>query len=145
LKPHKRKKRELKSSSPDFKVDYVKANVAKVRSGGSVTTTFEKPRPPLSQMDIPGMMQKYNFTRLELHHLYAQYKSLLMSAYASDPEYSEVYTELREGINKCSFTAVSRNASSVLELTAKVFEVIDQDHNGTGHSGYIDWEEYLTG
>jgi Ca2+-binding EF-hand superfamily protein len=145
VKPPKKKKRRLRSSSPDFKVDYVKANVAKVRTGGSVTTLFEKQLPPLSQMDIPGLMQKYNFTRVELHHLYAQYKSMLMSAYASDPEYSEDYTELREGVNKDTFTALSRNASSVFgkELTAKVFEVIDQDHNGTAHSGFIDWEEYL--
>jgi hypothetical protein len=127
-------------------MDYVKANISSVGNIRSMISSVDKQFPPLSLMNIPMMMKKYDFTRLQLHHLYAQYKSMLVAAVTNDIDYSEAYSDLKEGIDKPTFIAFSRNGSSVFgkELSEKVFDTIDRNRNGTCYPGYIDWHEYLS-
>jgi hypothetical protein len=92
------------------------------------------------------MMKKYDFTRMQLHHLYAQYKSMLVAAVTNDIDYSESYPDLKEGVDRSTFIEFSQNGSSVFgkELSEKVFDTIDRNRNGTCYPGYIDWHEYLS-
>lgn len=122
----------LPTPASKLKIDYVKANINSVGNIRSVISAVEKRFPTLSLLNIPMMMKKYDFTRGQLHHLYAQYKSMLVTACATDPEYSEVYTDIREGVDKETFISFSRNGSSSFakELSDKVFDTIDRNKNG---------------
>jgi hypothetical protein len=132
--------------SKKLKTDYVKVNISSVGNIHSVISTVDKRFPPLSLLNIPMMMKKYDFTRMQLHHLYAQYKSMLVAAVTNDIDYSESYPDLKEGVDRSTFIEFSQNGSSVFgkELSEKVFDTIDRNRNGTCYPGYIDWHEYLS-